>query len=81
MYRQTSNINRNWVGNKRVDHTDVVGAAPVVCRRCSSYIFILDLPPDFNGFDKGENRLSFGICDASYIRDFTVLGRWFWVMA
>ena len=28
-YRQTSNIRRTWVGNKIVDHLDVVGASPV----------------------------------------------------
>ena len=30
MYRQVSNIRRNLVGNKIVDHSDVVGASPVV---------------------------------------------------
>ena len=29
MYRQTSNISRTLVGNKSVDHPDVVGASPV----------------------------------------------------
>ena len=28
-YRQTSNIRRTLVGNSIVDHSDVVGAAPV----------------------------------------------------
>ena len=28
MYRQVSNIRRTLVGNKIVDHSDVVGAAP-----------------------------------------------------
>ena len=28
-YRQVSNIRRTLVGNKIVDHSDVVGAAPV----------------------------------------------------
>ena len=28
-YRQTSNISRNLVGNKSVDHPDVIGASPV----------------------------------------------------
>ena len=28
MYRQISNISRTLVGNKIVDHSDVVGAAP-----------------------------------------------------
>ena len=29
-YRQVSNISRTLVGNKIVDHSDVVGASPVV---------------------------------------------------
>ena len=29
MYRQVSNIRRTLVGNKIVDHSDVVGASPV----------------------------------------------------
>ena len=29
MYRQISNISRTLVGNKIVDHSDVVGASPV----------------------------------------------------
>ena len=28
-YRQTSNISRTLIGNKIVDHSDVVGASPV----------------------------------------------------
>ena len=28
-YRKTSNISRTLVGNKNVDHSDVVGASPV----------------------------------------------------
>ena len=28
-YRQVSNIRRTFVGNKIVDHSDVVGASPV----------------------------------------------------
>ena len=28
-YRKTSNIGRSLVGNKSVDHSDVVGASPV----------------------------------------------------
>ena len=49
-YRQVSNIRRTLVGNKIVDHSDVVGASP--CRRCSNYIFILDLTPGFIGLGK-----------------------------
>ena len=29
MHRQDSNIRRTFVGNKIVDHSDVVGASPV----------------------------------------------------
>ena len=29
IYSQTSNISRTFVGNKIVDHSDVVGASPV----------------------------------------------------
>ena len=29
IYRQVSNIRRTLVGNKMVDHSDVVGASPV----------------------------------------------------
>ena len=43
-YRKTSNISCTLVGNKIVDNSDVVG-----CRRCSNYIFILNLTPGFNG--------------------------------
>ena len=37
--QQTSNISRTLVGNKIVDHSDVVGAASTG----DNYIFILDL--------------------------------------
>ena len=48
-YRKVSNIRGTLVGNKIVDHSDVVGASPVACRRCSNYIFILDLTSGFKG--------------------------------
>ena len=38
----------------------------IACRRCSSYIFILDLAPGFNGLGKDNcktKRLSFNYCD------------------
>ena len=47
--RQSSNIRCALVGNKIVDHSDVVGAA-----LCSNYIFILDLILGFNIFPKGN---------------------------
>ena len=48
MYRKTSNISRTLVGNKIVDNSDIVGE----CRRCSNYIFILNLTPGFSGSGK-----------------------------
>ena len=36
MYRKTSNISRTLVGNKIVDHSDVVGASPVGAAPTSS---------------------------------------------
>ena len=45
-YIQISDMSRSLVGNKSVDHSDVVGA---MCRRCSNYIFILQLSVGFNG--------------------------------
>ena len=47
MYRKTSNIRRTLVGNKIVDHSDVVGASPVGA--APNYIFILDLTSGFKG--------------------------------
>ena len=49
----------------------------IACRRCSNYIFILDLTPGFNGSDKDNcetRRDSFEFLwfGASYITDFTV---------
>ena len=48
-YRQVSNISLTLVGNKIVNHSDVVGASP------ASYIFILDLTPGFIGLGQ-DNR-------------------------
>ena len=48
-YCKTSNISGTWVGNKIVDHSDVVGATSSTT---SNYIFILDLTPGVNGLDK-----------------------------
>ena len=46
-YRQTPNVSRALVGNKFVDHPNVV---------CSNCIFILDLTPGFNGSGKGNYK-------------------------
>ena len=35
-YRQVSNISHTLVGNKIVDHSDVVGASPVVAAPATS---------------------------------------------
>ena len=66
-YHQTSNISHTLVGNKLVDHSDVVGASPV------------DLTPGFNGLGKDNfkmRRESFKFCDLVQLilRDFTVGG-------
>ena len=71
MYRKVSNIGHTLTGNKIVDHSDVVGAAPV------NYIFILNLTPDFNGLDKDnckmrwETFIVLGL-GVSYIRELMV---------
>ena len=44
-YRQLSNI-RCTLGYKFVDHSC---SWSITCRRCSNYIFFLDLAPGFNG--------------------------------
>ena len=54
VYRKTSSIIHTLVSNTIVDHSDVVGASP--CRRCSNYIFILDLTSGFKGFGKDSRK-------------------------
>ena len=73
-YRQVSNIRRILVGNKIVDHSDVV-AITWTCRRCSKYIFILDLTLDWakTNARQDEKHLCLGIWCALYLRDFTVI--------
>ena len=79
-YRQTSNISHSLVGNKLVDHSDVVGASPVgaaliPCQCCSNYIFILNLIPGFNGLgrDNCKTRWQTFKCwdHVPYTRDLT----------
>ena len=48
IYRQTYKM--TLLGNKIVYHSDVVWS--IACRRCSNYIFILDLTPSFGGLGK-----------------------------
>ena len=67
---------RTLVGNKIVDHSDVVGN--IACRRCSNYIFILDLTPGFNGLGKDNcktRRETFKHWDfgAPYLRGLMVI--------
>ena len=74
MYRQVSNIRRTLVGNKIVDHSDVVGASPVGAAPTTSSISTehlawLDRAKTTARRDEKHLCLGFG---ASYIRDFTV---------
>ena len=48
--RGASHIRDKTVGNKNVDNSDVVWS--IACRRCSNYIFILNLTPGFNGLSE-----------------------------
>ena len=71
IYCETSNISHILVGNQIVDHSDVVEQ-----RRCSNYIFILNLTPsmDFQWIGRqlqDETRV-FGY-SVYYTRDLTVV--------
>ena len=65
IYRQTFDINRTLVGNKIVDHSDVVGASPVGVAPTTSSFSITGL----NGLGKDNCKtrretFEFGIgCD------------------
>ena len=54
VYRQVSIIRHTLLGNKIVDHSDLVGESPVA--RCSNYIFILELTPGFIELDKDNSK-------------------------
>ena len=57
-YCKISNIRCTLVGNKIVDHSDVVGASPVGAAPTTQlYIFILELTPAFNGFSKDNCKM------------------------
>ena len=63
-YPKISNINYTLVGNKLVDHSDVVGASPV--GTAPTDIFILDLTPGFSGIGRDNCKTrweSFEFCD------------------
>ena len=62
MYRKTSNISRTLVGNKNVDHRDVVGASPVGAAPTTSSRIRQRQPQD-----------STRIFGAPYIRELTVV--------
>ena len=49
-YPQTSDIRCTLVGNKMVDHSDVVGAAPAIAASTTSSFF--NLTPGLNGLGK-----------------------------
>ena len=62
---KTSNIRRTLVGNKIVDHSDVVGEVPTGATSSFSffnYIFIIDLIPGFNGLDKDKCKMRQETC-------------------
>ena len=68
IYRQTSNISYTLVGNDIVDQSDGVGASPVGA--APTYIFILDLTPDFNGLGKDNCKArweTFKFCDLVHL--------------
>ena len=72
-YQQSSNTSCTLVGNKLVDHLEHCLSGR---RRCSNYIFILDLTPGFNELvrqlqDQTTIILVLGI-GAAYIRGFVV---------
>ena len=50
IYRQISNISRTSVGNKIIDHSDVIGASPDGAAPTTSSF--LDLTPGFNGLGR-----------------------------
>ena len=51
-YHQTSNISCSWLGDNKVDHSDVVGASPVSAAPTTSAFLTPGLTPGFNGLDK-----------------------------
>ena len=60
LYRKSSNISRTLVGNKIVDHSDVVGASPAgAAPTTSSFWQTLG----FNGLDKDNYKTRRGIVD------------------
>ena len=78
-YRQTSNIWYTLVGNKIVDHSDVVGASPVgsaptTSSFLTSHLVSMDLANKTARQD--ENHLSFGIWCTLYYRFYSIQHDW-----
>ena len=64
LYRQVSNIRRTLVGNKMVDHSDVVGASPVGAAQTTSSFstqHLASLDWEKTTARQGEGHLSRGI--------------------
>ena len=76
-YRQIGSISRTLVGNKIVDHS-LRCSWIITCRRCSNYIFTIDLLPGINGLGRDNCksiRETFKWWDfgATYVRSLTVI--------
>ena len=70
-YRQTYSISRTLVGNKIVDHSDVVGASPVgAAPNASSFSTYLAAMDNCKAGRETSNLLWFG---ATYIRGLNVI--------
>ena len=73
-YRETSNISRTLIGNKIINHSDVVGASPVGAATTTSPFSTQQLSSMYctkTTARRDEKHLSFG--SATYIRNLTVL--------
>ena len=66
LYHQTSNISRSLVGNKIVDHSDVVGAAPTTSSFSTQNLASMDWAKTTARQD--EEHLSFGLWCVLYQR-------------
>ena len=63
-YRQASNISPALVGNKIIDHSDVVGASPVVATSSFSTQHLASIDWAKTTTRRDEKHLKFGIqCD------------------
>ena len=76
IYCQTSDKRHTLIGNKIVDQLECSWS--IAYRRCSNYIFILDLTCGFNGLGKDnckmrQKNIKFGV---AYIRGLMVV-MWF----